>query len=227
VEYLLPRTEFIRYEVPWEITVTIEAGGPLSTLYSPSHKLEVHKESERRASVTAGTETSTKTGPFRLYYLREDREGFTSTVLTYPATGFDGGYFVFLAGLPTQVPQDGNDIKRELTLVLDRSGSMSGGKIQQVKQAARQVISGLAEGEIFNLITYNDTISTFNSEPLVKNDATMQAAFTYLDPITADGMTDLYKALETALMQKPTEGFLPLILFLTDGLPTWGETSVI
>jgi Ca-activated chloride channel family protein len=166
-------------------------------------------------------------GPFRLYYLIEESQGFTSTVLTYPSNSFDGGYFVFLAGLPKQVPNDGNDIKRELTLVLDRSGSMSGTKIKQVKQAARQVISGLADGEAFNLITYNHVVSTFNSEPLIKNAATMQAAFDYLDPIAADGWTDLYGALDTALKQKPTEGFLPLILFLTDGLPTYGEQSEV
>ena len=227
VDYLLSRTEFIRYQVPWKITVTIDAGGPLSTVYSPSHKLDVQNDGDRRATVTAVTETSTTAGPFRLYYLLEDSQGFTSTVLTYPSRGFDGGFFVFLAGLPRDVPDDGNDIKRELTLVLDRSGSMTGVKIQQVKQAARQVISGLADGEAFNLITYNHVIDVFNNEPLIKNASTMEAAFRYLDPITATGMTDLYKALETALLQKPTEGFLPLILFLTDGLPTSGITSEV
>lgn len=227
VDYLLPRTEFIGYRVPWEITATIDASGPLSTVYSPSHQLETHNEGDGRATVTAVAETSTMAGPFRLCYLLEDSQGFTSTVLTYPSTRFDGGYFLYLAGLPTNVPDDGNDIKRELTLVLDRSGSMSGVKIEQVKQAARQVISDLADGEAFNLITYNDTIKTFNSEPLLKNASTVQAAFTYLDSISATGMTNLYGALQTALMQKPTEGFLPLILFLTDGLPTTGERSEV
>jgi Ca-activated chloride channel family protein len=227
VDYLLPRTEFIGYRVPWEIMVTIDAGGPLSTIYSPSHKLERLDEGDYRATVTAVAETSTMAGPFRLYYLLEDSQGFTSTVLTYPSRGFDGGYFVFLAGLPRHVPDDGNDIKRELTLVLDRSGSMSGLKIEQVKQAAKEVISSLADGEAFNLITYNQTINTFNSEPLLKDATTVQAAFAYLDPITASGLTNLYGALETALQQKPMEGFLPLILFLTDGLPTTGETSEI
>ncbi|MEN6428758.1 MAG: VWA domain-containing protein [Phycisphaerales bacterium] len=227
VDYLLPRTEFIGYQVPWEITVTVDASGPLSTLYSPSHKLDTHSEGDHRAVVTAVAEASTMAGPFRLYYLLEASQGFTSAALIYPSTRFDGGYFMFLAGLPTNVPDDGNDIKRELTLVLDRSGSMSGVKIEQVKQAARDVIAGLAEGEAFNLITYNDTIKTFNSEPLLKNASTMQAAFAYLDSISATGLTNLYGALETALMQKPTEGFLPLILFLTDGLPTTGERSEV
>jgi Ca-activated chloride channel family protein len=227
VDYQLPRTEWVLYGVPWEITVRINAGQILSAIYSPSHKLVINRDSANSATVTTVSESSTMAGPFRLYYLLEDAQGFTCSVLSYPASEFDGGYFLFLAGLPTELVRDENDIKRELTLVLDRSGSMKGTKIEQVKQAARLVISGLADGEAFNLITYNSRIDTFNNEPLLKNQSTVQAAFDYLDTIDATGLTNLYGALETALLQEPTEGFLPLILFLTDGLPTTGETREV
>jgi len=223
VDYLLPRTEWVLYRMPWEITVRINAGQTISTIYSPSHKLDIHRDGLGSATVTTVNESSTMAGPFRLYYLLEEPQGFTCSVLSYPASEFDGGYFLFMAGLPTELVRDDNDIKRELTLVLDRSGSMKGIKIEQVKQAARLVISGLADGEAFNLITYNADIDTFNNEPLIKNQSTVEAALNYLDTITATGNTNLYGALETALLQEPTEGFLPLILFLTDGLPTTGE----
>lgn len=227
IDYLLPRSEWILYEVPWDITISIHASQSLSTVYSPSHKIDVQREGSDRAVVTTVTESSTMAGPFQLFYLLEEARGFTSSVLNYPSSEFDGGHFLFLAGLPTNVASDGYDIKRELTLVLDRSGSMRGIKIKQVKQAARQVIDGLADGEAFNLITYNADIDTFNKEPLLKNESTKQAAFSYLDTINAGGLTNLYGALETALLQEPTEGFLPLILFLTDGLPTTGETREV
>ncbi|MHC4438411.1 MAG: vWA domain-containing protein, partial [Planctomycetota bacterium] len=223
VDYLLPRTEWVLYGVPWEITVRINAGQTLSAIYSPSHKLDISRDGGESATVTTISESSTMAGPFRLYYLLEEAHGFTCSVLNYPASEFDGGYFLFMAGLPTELATDSNDIKRELTLVLDRSGSMKGVKIEQVKQAARLVINGLADGEAFNLITYNADIDTFNNEPLIKNQSTVEAAFSYLDTINATGNTNLYGALETALLQEPTEGFLPLILFLTDGLPTTGE----
>ena len=223
VDYLLPRTEWVLYGIPWEITVRINAGQTLSAIYSPSHKLDINRDGGDSVTVTTVNESSTMAGPFRLYYLLEEAQGFTCSVLSYPASEFDGGYFLFLAGLPTELVRDDNDIKRELTLVLDRSGSMRGVKIEQVKQAARLVISGLADGEAFNLITYNADINTFNDEPLIKNQSTVQAALNYLDTITATGNTNLYGALETALLQEPTEGFLPVILFLTDGLPTTGE----
>jgi len=223
VDYLLPRTEWILYRIPWEITVRINTGQTLSAIYSPSHKLDIQRDGSNNATVTTISESSTMAGPFRLYYLLEEEQGFTCSVLNYPAREFDGGYFLLMAGLPTELVRDENDIKRELTLVLDRSGSMKGIKIEQVKQAARLVISGLADGEAFNLITYNADIDMFNDEPLIKNQSTVEAAFSYLDTIDATGNTNLYGALETALLQEPTEDFLPLILFLTDGLPTTGE----
>jgi Ca-activated chloride channel family protein len=207
VDYLLLRTEWVLYGVPWEITVRINAGQTLSAIYSPSHKLDINRDGSNIATVTTVNESSTMAGPFRLYYLLEEAQGFTCSVLSYPASEFDGGYFLFLAGLPTELVRDEYDIKRELTLVLDKSGSMKGVKIEQVKQAARLVISGLADGEAFNLITYNADIDTFNDEPLIKNQSTVQAAFNYLDTIDAGGLTNLYGALETALLQEPTEGF--------------------
>ncbi|MHC4117627.1 MAG: vWA domain-containing protein [Planctomycetota bacterium] len=227
VDYLLARSEWILYNVDWEITVRINAGQTLSAIYSPSHKLDIRRDGQDSATVTTVNESSTMAGPFRLYYLLEDAEGFTSSVLTYPASDYDGGYFLFLAGLPAELERSDNDIKRELTLVLDRSGSMTGVKIEQVKRAARQVISGLADGEAFNLITYNQNIDTFNDEPLIKNNSTVQAAFNYLDSFDAAGSTNLHAALRIALLQEPTEGFLPVILFLTDGLPTSGETREV
>lgn len=227
VDYLLPRSEWILYRVPWAITVTIQASQSLSTVYSPSHKIDLQRKDRDHVVVTTVAESSTMAGSFELYYLLEEEQGFTATALSYPSTEFDGGYFLFLAALPTDALSDASDIKRELTLVLDRSGSMKGIKIEQVKQAARQVIDGLADGETFNLITYNSTIDTFNDEPLPKNESTKQAAFSYLDSFDARGSTNLHGALETALVQTPTEGFLPLILFLTDGLPTAGETREV
>jgi Ca-activated chloride channel family protein len=223
VDYLLPRTEWILYGVPWEISVRINANQTLSAIYSPTHKLDIQREGHDIASAMTVNESSTMAGPFRLYYLLEDIQGFTSSALIYPSDEYDGGYFLLMAGLPMELQVNEYDIKRELTLVLDRFGSMSGIKIEQVKQAARKVISGLADGEAFNLITYNSRVDKFNNEPLPKNNSTVQAAFNYLDSINATGSTNLYEALQTGLLQEPTEGFLPVIMFLTDGLPTVGE----
>lgn len=163
-------------------------------------------------------------GPFRLSVLLETAK-LSGSVFAYPAETWDGGFFLLWAGLPEEPIPPADAIKRELTLVLDRSGSMSGRKVEQAKQAATQVISGLQEDEAFNLIVYNASINRFSEGPLFKTPANQTEANQFLANITANGMTNIHEALTQALQQSPMEGMLPLILFLTDGLPTTGETS--
>jgi Ca-activated chloride channel family protein len=164
-------------------------------------------------------------GPFRLSYLLEEN-GVTASLLAYPDQSVGGGYFLLLGGLPAPGPDTGKPaIKREVTLVIDRSGSMRNEKIEQVKEAALQVIAGLKPGEAFNVIIYNNTVQRFSETPVIKTAETVRAARGYIEGMTATGGTNIHDALSAALEQTPTEGMLPIVLFLTDGLPTVGHTS--
>ena len=109
--------------------------------------------------------------------------------------------------------------------MLDRSGSMNGEKIAQAREAALQVLAALEDGEAFNIIAYSSAVDIFAKGPVPKNEKTIQAAREYLRTIKAHGGTNIHDALVEALRQKPTKGMLPVVLFLTDGLPTVGQTS--
>lgn len=225
VDYCLPRTESLQYEVPWKITAVIESSQPISTVYSPSHLIYTHRNSPTQVTAITDPDAEFTPGPFLLSYLPEG-EGINASLLAYPDDGAsDTGYFLLLAGTPAKRPQDVNEIKRELTVVLDRSGSMSGEKIKQAREAAVQVVSGLDEGEAFNLIIYNNAIELFSKQPVLKSADAETKAHGYIRAVNAQGSTNLHGALQTALAQPPTEGMLPLVLFLTDGLPTSGITS--
>lgn len=227
VDYILPRSESLDYCVPWKVSVNITSNRPISTVYSPSHKIETVRRGPGGLSVRITDGAKTEPGPFRLSYLLE-RSEVTASLLAYPDTKVGGGYFMLLAGLPAQ-PNRGSStqpaIRREITLVLDRSGSMNGKKIEQVKEVARQIISALQEGEAFSLITYNESVEMLANQPLLSTDTNVQKAREYIDRIRAGGGTNLHAALTEALRLKPREGTLPITLFLTDGLPTVGQTS--
>ncbi len=228
VDYILPRTESLEYAVPWKITVNIKTKRPISTVYSPSHKLEEKRTSDREFIVKIATDAMKEPGPFRLSYLLADN-GVTASMFAYPDDKVGGGYFLLLAGLPAKPlrVEDVPAIKRELTLVIDRSGSMRNEKIEQVKEAALQIIAGLKDGEAFNVVIYNDRIEWFSKQPVLKTGRTQDAARKYIKGITATGGTNIHDALLEALKQKPMEGMLPIVLFLTDGLPTAGQTSEV
>jgi Ca-activated chloride channel family protein len=223
VDYALPRTESIDYHVPWNVTVRIKSKAPISTVYSPSHKLDTTRLSRNQLGARVAADATTEPGAFRLSYLLE-RDGITASLLAYPEPRIGGGYFLLLAGVPVKAPEN-NALKREIILVLDRSGSMAGEKLEQVRAAALQVLEGLAEGEAFNIIVYHEAVESFAPEPVLKNAETMRAARAYIKGLRVRGGTNIHDALVEALRLQPTKGCIPLVLFLTDGLPTVGNTS--
>ncbi|MBL7223589.1 MAG: hypothetical protein ISS72_07040, partial [Candidatus Brocadiae bacterium] len=144
IDYTLPRSESLDYKVPWDVSVRIKSKTAISTVYSPTHELEKKRLSKSVISARIAAKARTEPGPFRLSYLL-GRDGVTASLLAYPDPKTGGGYFLLLAGLPAtpRIKGDAPTIKREVTLVLDRSGSMNGEKLEQAREASLQVLAGL------------------------------------------------------------------------------------
>ncbi|KAA0217377.1 MAG: VWA domain-containing protein [Leptolyngbya sp. PLA3] len=227
VDYILPRSQSLSsHAVNWTIGMRIRSSRDIGAVYSPTHALDESRTSARdiRVKVLGAGQS----GPFRLCYVPADKEGAAITTILYPdgrVGDGKGGYFMLFLSVPERLT--GPVMKREVTLVLDRSGSMRGEKIEQAKSAALQVIEALNEGELFNIIDYSDTIESFAPAPVAKNADTVAKAREYIGLIKAVGGTNIHDALLTAVKAKPTDGYLPIVLFLTDGLPTVGPTSEV
>jgi len=224
IDYVLPRSESLQYKVPWKITAHATSKVPICTVYSPTHKVYTHREDNNTVSIKMDHKALTAPGPLRVSILLES-DAMAASFFAYPNAKANGGYFLLLAGLPDLDAAEIQSIQREVTLVIDRSGSMRNEKMDQVKEAALQVIAGLKEGEAFNIILYSNSVETFSQAPVIKNHETAAAARQYIESIHVAGGTNIHDALSRALAQKPTRGMLPLVLFLTDGLPTVGQTS--
>ncbi len=224
VDYVLPRSEsFEATQTPWQISVRVHSKSPIAAVYSPSHQIAVKHPAAEQAMVKVLGEKKLEPGPFRLSYLVEGN-GVTASLMAYPDDRIGGGYFLLLAGVPAASKSAKESaIPREVTLVIDRSGSMRGEKIEQARTAALQVVEGLNEGEVFNIIDYSDSIARFAERPVVKTRETTREARSYIKGLRSDGGTNIHDALVEALKQPPTPNTLPLIIFLTDGQPTTGE----
>lgn len=216
LDYVLPRSEAVEYAVPWKLSMRVKSTSRIASVYSPSHEIAVKQPSEREASLSCVTKDP---GAFRVSLLRETKDEMTASLLAYPDPKIGGGYFLVMIA-PPKPKADAEPIKREVTLVIDRSGSMAGPKLDQVKAAALQVIEGLEDGEGFNLIVYNEAVEMFAAQPVLKNAQTTQQARDYISALRVSGGTNIHDSIVEALRQKPVEGMLPIVLFLTDGLPT-------
>lgn len=227
-DYVLPRSESVQNTIPWGVNCEIQTDQPISTVYCPTHKVRSKRQSANSFQVELDDQEAAQPGSFWLSYLLDQGSELSATLFTQPDedTPAADGTFLFLVGLPAN-PPDGQAIPRELTLALDRSGSMQGPKMDQVQAAATQVIEGLNEGESFNIITYNNQVTSFAEKPIKKTAETLKSALEFIQEVQPRGGTNLNGALLESVKQKPTAQTLPIVLFLTDGLPTVGETEEV
>ncbi len=230
VDYALPRSESLRQTVPWTVQVALAGSAPIAAVYSPSHGIvEVLRSAGALVRHFKLDELSQRApGPFLLSVLSAKGDGTLATAATsiaaYPDPTAGGGYFMLLGGLAASTT-NASTLPREVTIVLDRSGSMAGGKLDQAKSAALQVIEGLSNGERFNIIDYSNAVGLFAREPVVLSEQSVKDARAHLASLRPSGGTNISDALVEALRQPHVDGTLGIVLFLTDGLPTVGQTS--
>ena len=222
IDYYIPRSQSLDYKVPWKINLSWQTDQGVASVYSPSHPVQVKNVSPKKVNVKSVGHL--QPGTFRLSLLTKNNKAAQATFYAYPEEHGKGGHFLMLLSPPDRDPK-GPKIKREVTVVLDKSGSMAGEKMDQAKAAALQVIEGLEPGEAFNVIVYNEAVEIFSAAPVLKSEKTQKELRSYLKSIRVSGGTNINGALNTALKQESRKGFIPLVLFLTDGVPTIGETN--
>jgi Ca-activated chloride channel family protein len=229
IDYALPRSESIDARCPWHIAIDFKSSSPISTVYSPSHEIRSRRAAPGHFLADTGAEAARiEPGPFLFSaILEQTADGVTASLFAYPDLKAGGGYFLLVAGLPADIDSRRRQaLSREVILVIDRSGSMAGKKMDQVKAAALQVIEGLADGEAFNIVDYSSAVALFAPRPVVKEKRSVADARAYLAALRPTGGTNIHDALIEALRQD-REGSVPrlgIVLFLTDGLPTVGRT---
>jgi Ca-activated chloride channel family protein len=205
------------------IRLSIESSSPIKNIYSATHALNTERPDSTHAVVSYEAKDVVPGDDFRLFF--DCGEGpVGASVVSYRPKPDDDGYFILLAS-PEIKAADGKPSPKTVVFVVDRSGSMSGKKIEQAKGAAKFVLNNLREGDLFNIVAYDSEISTFRPELQKFNDETRAAALGFVEGLYAGGSTDIDGALKRALGMLADSGRPTYVLFLTDGLPTAGDTN--
>ncbi len=135
------------------------------------------------------------------------------------------GFFAFIV---EPDPSENTDvIDKVFTLIVDRSGSMSGDKIIQARNAAKFIVENLNEGDKFNIISFSGDVTTFRPEHVDYNVANEDAALTYINSFIAEGSTNISSAFSIAVPQFSVAdpNTANIIIFFTDGEQTSGITD--
>jgi Ca-activated chloride channel homolog len=112
-----------------------------------------------------------------------------------------------------------------LAVVLDRSGSMGGAKIEKARQAAMEVVDRLAPDDLFSLITYSDRAEVIVPAQKVEDKDRMKAL---ISRIHANGSTALYAGVQTGATEVDRHlcaQNINRVILLSDGLANVGPSS--
>ena len=186
------------------------------TAYSPTHSLATERRGARR-EVRVNGDASEIT---LLVPVRRTSEPAIS-VLTHAPSREDGFALITLSP-PSVAPRS---TARDVTLVLDVSGSMAGVKIRQAREAGKQVLATLSSADRFRLIDFSTDVRGFRDDFVRATPDNLRAATRYLESLDASGSTNISGALDAALEGSTESGRLGLVLFVTDGEPTVGERN--
>jgi Ca-activated chloride channel family protein len=192
-------------DVPWEVRSALAPGFELDEERIDSGSLELGWESP--SDWTPETD-------FRLYLT--GGEGLVDTRLLAYRERAEDGYFSLLFAPVADVDES---VARDVVIVLDRSGSMEGEKMEQAIDAARYVLEHLGADDRFAVVDFSRYIRSYADDLRPAGEAA--SAIEYVEDIEAGGNTNISGALERAagLLDGERPG---TIVFLTDGLPTVG-----
>jgi Ca-activated chloride channel family protein len=195
---------------------------PLRSIFSPTHTTTVTRKSPTEATATVKADRWTGLDDFRLFWAA-DTDALGLRVLAYRASDKEDGYFMLL-GNPAGAAAR-RAVLKDVTFVMDTSGSMRGEKIEQARAALDYCIQHLDRTDRFNIVTFATDVKTFKNDLVDATPQNVKAARAFIEDVVAHGQTNIAGALQKALAGKAAAGRERIMIFVTDGAPTVGERS--
>ncbi len=116
-----------------------------------------------------------------------------------------------------------SETAKTLVILFDTSLSMQWEKLERSYQALESLLRTLRPSDRFNLLLFNNQVTTFQAAPVAAEPASVQRALDFVRSSKLRGGTDLQRALQTGLQQCALPGVAsPYLVLLSDGGATRG-----
>ncbi len=195
-----------------DITIELAAGVPLGKVESLHHLVTMKDDGSGQHIHLSGTQIPAD-HDFELVWTPAVSERVATAAF---AEQVGGDTFTLVVLTP---PNDADEATqpREVTFIIDTSGSMQGPSIAQASAALQMGVDRLKDGDRFNIIRFASDYSNLFASPQPVGAATRSEANRFIASLRASGGTEMRAPLERAMATPPSEGFLQQIVFITDG----------
>ncbi|CAN5846778.1 VIT domain-containing protein [soil metagenome] len=203
--------------------IELESKEPLRNVYSPTHAVEVKRNGERRSVVSFESQAGKEPQDFQLFYTRSD-EDFGVTVLTHRDAGKDG-YFLLMIS-PKDDWSEQEYAAKDIVFVLDTSGSMAeAGKMEKARAALLYGIRILRPQDRFNVVSFAGEERLMETKMIPADELGRKRGESFAQSLRPVGGTNINQALLVGMRQFEANNRPRTLVFMTDGLPTVGETN--
>ncbi|MEO6049978.1 MAG: VIT and VWA domain-containing protein, partial [Pyrinomonadaceae bacterium] len=203
-------------------TIEIVGKEALRNIYSPSHAIDVNRKGESAASVSF--ETKGNDTDFQLFYGLSNND-FAISLVTYREPGKDGYFLLMLS--PKDNISDKELVNKDIVFVLDTSGSMADeSKMDKARKAMLFGVKTLRDGDRFNIINFAGEEHLMERGLINADAAGKRRGEEFVAKLQPTGGTNINDSLLASLKQFEKGDRPKMLVFMTDGLPTVGETNV-
>lgn len=201
-------------ETVFNIEASISTGIPIQEVICTTHDTETVFETESNAKIILKeTEESGNNRDYILKYRLSGQKVQSGVILS---KGEEENFFLLMIEPPQTVEKE--DIPpREYIFVVDVSGSMHGFPLDTAKNLLNDLIGGLKEADIFNVVLFAGTSSTFSEYSLPANILNIENAVRFIEQARGSGGTELLSALKHGFSIPKEENTSRTILVITDG----------
>lgn len=201
--------------------ISISGNDVLRNVYSPSHPIDVSKSGDKKATVSF--ETKDNDNDLQLFYTLS-KDDLSASLLTYREPGKDGYFLLMLS--PRDDISEKEVVNKDIVFVLDTSGSMSDtGKMEKARSALLFGIRTLRDGDRFNVINFAGEEHLMESGLIKADAAGKKRGEEFVAKLRPSGGTNINDTLIASLKQFDNSKRPKMMVFMTDGLPTVGETA--
>jgi Ca-activated chloride channel family protein len=226
LHYRYPIHESASAEIPmFSVSGDIQSTHRIASLYAPYHTIEEDIARDGRSARVSMEESGASVErDFELFIgLTGEELGFT--VLSHAEDGGEDGYFMVTIA-PSPDLEDLEVLPKQVTFVVDTSGSMNGEKMEQARAMLRYCVENLSARDTFQIVAFSSGVRAAFEAPVPADREHVRQAQEFIDGMVARGNTNISGALERAL-EDPASAERPhAVIFVTDGLPTEGQTDV-